>query len=323
MSVQDKILLTGGSGFIGTEVVDIALAQGFDVCNLDIAPPRKEDQSAVWRDVDVRDHERLDQEILEFQPDYLLHLASDIDITIDKLEEFKITIGGTKNVLAAAKKLPDLKRFIHISTQFVVKPGIEPTSEHHYDPYTLYGEAKAETEKLVWQADLKMPWFILRPVIIWGPYHPTFAQAILKYIGDGRYLHPVGREPIVRAFGYVTNTADQMIGFVNVDLKKAKQHIYYLGDDSIDYDIWADAFATPLTGKRAKRIPVSLLNFLGKAGDLVKIVGIPSPIDSGRAFRMRTGSKIDLSSTLALVGEPKVSFETGVEKTIDWLKEVR
>lgn len=317
--MNGRILLTGGSGFIGSEVVEIALERGFAVCNLDIGPPRTAEHKALWREVDVRDAAAMERELLEFQPDRVLHLASDIDISIQTLSQFKTTIDGTANVLAAIKKLPTLKRFIHTSTQFVVKPGVEPESERFVEPYTVYGEAKAEAEKLVWHANLRVPWFILRPTIVWGPHHPSFAQQIFRYIANGRYLHPVGREPITRAFGYVTNVADQMMGFATIDRSMTSRHVYYLGDDSIDYDIWADAFALGLTGRRAKRIPVGLLRLLGHAGDLAKAVGLNSPIDSGRAFRMSTPSKINLRPTHVLVGTPKVSFDTGVAETLKWL----
>lgn len=316
----EKILLTGGSGFIGSEIVDLALERGYQVRILDIRPPRTPEHLAYWRKVDVRDAATVSEQIAEFAPDRLLHLASDIDVTIRTLAEFKTTIDGTANVLAAAARLPELKRFIHVSTQFVVRPGVEPADERYLEPYTVYGEAKAETEKLVWAAHLGAPWFILRPVIIWGPNHPTFAQQIFRHMGTRRYLHPVGREPINRAFGYVTNVAEQMMTFATMDPALASRHVYYVGDGTIDYDLWADAFSVGLTGKPARRIPVWLLKLMGTAGDAVKAIGLRSPIDSGRAFRMSTASKVDLSPTLEITGPPRIGFDEGVRRTLEWLR---
>lgn len=318
--MTEKILLTGGSGFIGANVVDRALARGFTVRNLDFRPPRKAEHRALWQEMDVRDRAKLVDAIVSFAPDRVLHLASDIDVNIRTLGEFQTTIGGTSNVLEAVKQLPDLKRFIHTSTQFVVRPGVEPKDERFLDPYTVYGEAKAETEKLVWAADLQVPWFILRPTIIWGPHHPSFAQQIFRHMKSRRYLHPVGRAPINRAFGYVGNVADQMFAFAMLDAGATDRHVFYLGDDSIDYDLWADAFSVGLTGKPARRIPVSLLKLMGTVGDGVKALGLRSPIDSGRAFRMSTASRIDLKPTHDVVGPPQTSFDAGVKETLAWLK---
>ena len=55
----EKILITGGAGFIGSDVVAIALARGDEVPNLDINPPRDATQAPHWRQVDVRDREAI------------------------------------------------------------------------------------------------------------------------------------------------------------------------------------------------------------------------------------------------------------------------
>lgn len=317
--MSEKILLTGGSGFIGSEVLRIARERGFDVLNLDFKPPRVEAHKPFWRQGDVRDAAQVEQIALQYQPDIIMHLASDIDVSITQLEEFKTTIDGTANMLAAAAKLPGLKRFVHVSTQFTVKPGIKPRDERHLDPYTVYGEAKAQGERLVWQAKLPVPWYILRPTIIWGPHHPSFADQIFRHIARRNYLHPVGSAPILRAYGYVTNTAEQMMAFATIDPARVPGRVYYLGDESLDYDRWADAFSIGLTGKPAKRIPVWLLNLLGKGGDAFRALGLPAPIDSGRAFRMSTASQIDLAPTHQVTGQPSVGFEQGVKETLAWL----
>ncbi|WP_423068390.1 NAD-dependent epimerase/dehydratase family protein [Devosia sp. CN2-171] len=319
--MPDRLLITGGSGFIGAEVVSLALKAGLEVRNLDIAEPRAEQHKPLWRRVDIRDAAAVSAAVAEFDPHRVLHLASDIDVNIRTLEEFKTTINGTSNVLAALPRAQSLKSFVHTSTQFVVKPGVEPTSERHYDPYTIYGEAKALTEQAVWAANLTVPWYILRPTIIWGPYHPSFATQIFRHMRTGRYLHPVSSRPIVRTFGYVTNVAEQMVSFSLLADPDPARHVFYLGDASINYDSWADAFSVGLTGRPAKRIPVFALKTLGMAGDLVKAVGLPSPIDSGRAFRMSTASKIDLKPTFDVVGPPSIDFDAGVGHTLAWLRQ--
>ncbi len=320
--MSEKWLLTGASGFIGTNVASLALARGHRILNLDIKAPRLAEHKEFWRDVDVRSGDDVAREVREFAPDRIIHLASDIDITIETLPQFTTTINGTRNVALAAKQMPNLKRFVHISTQFVVRPGVKPESERHLQPYTVYGEAKAESEKIVWGAELPFPWFILRPTIIWGPYHPSFAQQIFKHIRAGFYLHPKGSKPIMRAFGYVRNTAQQTTAFAELPPDATDKHVFYLGDDSMDYDIWADAFSNGLRGRPARRIPLFALNAMGHAGDLLKAVGIRAPIDTGRAFRMSTSSAIDLSATHALIGPPKVTFEEGVGETLAWVKGV-
>jgi len=297
--------------------VEAALACGFSVRSLDVAPPAIAGHETLFERVDVRDREAVGRAVEAFAPTHILHLASDIDITISRLEDFVTTIGGTANIIGAARRLPALRRIIHVSTQFVCKPGKHPKSETDYDPYTLYGVAKAESERLIQASGL--PFLITRPTIIWGPRHPSFAQNIWRYIANGAYLHPVGLHPIMRCYGYVDNVAAQTIALLDGDV--GARRVFYLGDDTINYDVWADAFSVPLTGRRARRIPMPLLAVVAAAGSAARTLGIHSPIDLGRYHRMTTSSAIDLSPTFTIVGRPKVDFDTGVRETLKWLVE--
>lgn len=314
-----RVFLTGGSGFIGGELARLILDGGHELANLDLVAPHFEEQIPYWTQGDIRDIEALRAAIDAFQPDCLIHLASDIDVQITELSQFTTTIGGTRNVVEAVKATPSMRRFVHISTQFAVRPGVRPPDETYLEPYTVYGEAKAETERIVRGADLSIPWLIMRPTIIWGPNHPSFRENIFRHIIKRTYLHPVDQHKIMRAFGYVTNTAHQILTLALADNMPLDRRVFYIGDETIDYDRWADAFSIGLTGKKARRIPVALLKLMGAVGDFAKRFGLPAPIDSGRAFRMSTSSAVDLAPTLAATGTPPVSFDEGVQRTLAWL----
>ncbi len=315
---MSRLFMTGASGFIGNELAEIAVSGGHTICNFDIAPPT-DDKRAFWIEGDVRDADALARAMYNFAPDYVVHLASDTDVSIVDLEQFTVTLDGTRNVVAAVAGLPSLQRFVHISTQFAVRPGIAPPDDAYLEPYTVYGQAKAETERIVRGAKLSVPWLIVRPTIIWGPRHPSFSKNIFRYIRSRKYMHPVGLGPIRRAFGYVTNTASQIYALTLSDEANIRRKVYYVGDEALDYARWADAFSIGLTGKKARRLPVPLLKAMGLAGDFAKRLGLPAPIDSGRAFRMSTPSQVDLQPILDLAGPPAIGFDEGVAHTIAWL----
>ena len=315
-----RILLTGGSGFIGAEIVRIAAAQGHVVCNVDRVIPSQAAQVVFWLPGDVCDARRLYGQVCNFQPEIVIHLASDTDVRNTRIEQFTTTIDGTRNIIDAVGKASGVRRFVHISTQFVVMPGVVPHNDEHLEPYTVYGEAKAQTERLVRQARLACDWLIVRPTIIWGPHHPSFATNILKYIASRVYLHPSGKAPVMRAFGYVTNTAQQILTLALASDRPSQQRVFYAGDATINYDQWVDAFSIALTGKKARRIPLWLLHGLAALGDLVEMAGLRAPLNTGRAFRMSTSSAVDLSATLAIVGNPKIGFDDAIAATVSWLK---
>jgi len=123
----------------------------------------------------------------------------------------------------------------------------------------------------------------------------------------------------MRSYGYVRNTADQMVSFIDLDTTTNQNRVFYLGDGVIDYDKWVDAFSIGLTGRPARRIPKSALLALGIAGSMARVAGMRLPMDMGRYFRMTTPTDLDLSPTFAAVGHPQVSFEQGVRESLEWL----
>lgn len=321
MTEVKRLLLTGGSGFIGSHLADIALDAGMELLSLDLVAPKLPHQITFWRQLDIRDLESLKRAFAEFAPDYVVHLASDIDVSVEDISAFTTTVNGTRNVIEAVKVTPGILRFIHVSSQYTVTPGVSPRDEHDLQPYTVYGEAKAETERMVWASGLTVPWFIMRPTIIWGPRHPSFGNLIWKYIAERKYLHPQGAEPIRRTYGYVQNTADQMFRFLQVDHKSTNRRVFYLGDATINYDDWADRFSIALTGKKARRVPIWFLKLIAVFGDTIGKIGFRFPFNRGRLFRMTTSAPVDLDTTFAAIGRPNISIDDGVRESVAWLRQ--
>lgn len=95
-----KILITGGSGFIGTNYVDYALSNGCSVLNIDIKTPSKKEHIPLWTECDIMDYEKLKSIIFEFQPEYVIHLAAKTGAhSIRDIKEFAPNIQGVKNLI--------------------------------------------------------------------------------------------------------------------------------------------------------------------------------------------------------------------------------
>ena len=316
---RHKIFVTGGSGFIGSAVVDALEEQSFAIANFDIRPPVNDRHRQYWIAGDILDEVHLRQSLDEVRPDGVIHLAARADIIATDWADFASIHQGTANLLAAAGECEEAKRLINISTQLVIGPNYVPRSLTDFHPYTIYGKAKAYAEQLLMQWETPISWLTIRPTNIWGPGHPSFADAIWKYIRRRVYLHPSGG-PVFRTYGFVENMADQIIASLKADPTKTARQTYYGGDGVLDSAVWVDAFALALTGKRARRMPVPLLKMLGRAGDLVTAAGIGSPINSGRVMRMTQSYEQPLEPMLALAGAPKISLAEGVEKSVAWLR---
>lgn len=318
-----KVLVTGGSGFIGSHVVDVLLDRGFEVANFDIKPPTFQRQLTHWREGDLLDGPGLKACILAFRPDYVIHLAAKAEIYSTDWADFASIHQGTQNLLDAIDGYGRLKGLVNTSTQLVIGPGEEPRSLLDFRPYTTYGEAKAYAEALLYQWQSAVPWLTVRPANIWGPHHPSFADAIWKYIRQRVYLHPASAVPVTRTYGYVRNTAEQIVGLMQTDPRITSRQVYYVADSVLDSAIWADGFSLALTGRPARRVPPSVLKAMGVAGDIAARLGKRLPMDSGRAMRMTQSYPVPLHRTLELTGSPRVSFDAGVAESIAWLNEAQ
>ncbi len=166
-----KLLITGGCGFIGSNLVRLALDSGYDVVNLDALtyagnPASLSDlqDSPAYAFVrgDIRDADLLRETLEKHKPDAVLHLAAEshVDRSIDAPEDFILTnVVGTFRLLEAARRhhhaLPDGRkdsfRFLHISTDEVfgsLGPEGAFDEETPYDPRSPYSASKASSDHL-------------------------------------------------------------------------------------------------------------------------------------------------------------------------------
>ena len=89
-----KILITGGSGFIGTNMVEHFVNKGDEVLNIDWNAPQNSDHQKYWENVDILDYAKLETAITKFAPDYVVHLAARTDLYGKTLDDYKSNTVG-------------------------------------------------------------------------------------------------------------------------------------------------------------------------------------------------------------------------------------
>ena len=110
-----KVLLIGGSGFIGRRLIPLLLARGDSVTSVDIAPPVGLPEAAQFRRGDVRQFDEVIAAVAETKPDRLVNLAYHIGSDLPPQVAFKLNVQGMQNVFEAAR-LCDVPHTIYASS---------------------------------------------------------------------------------------------------------------------------------------------------------------------------------------------------------------
>lgn len=320
-----KILITGGSGFIGTNTIDALARLGSEILNYSLHSPLNSEQQSFWRRGDILDASATSEAFREFQPDLVLHLAARAECDENTTVEtgYSVNTQGTQNVLDAIRQTPSVARSIITSTQFVCGPGPLPKNDTDYFPATIYGQSKVVTEQLTRAAALRSCWTIIRPTNVWGPWHMRYRREFWRVLERGLYVHP-GRESVMRSYAYVGNVIHQIKKIFAAPRELVDGKTIYVGDRPINLMDWTEGFSRELVNRNVRIAPRILLRALALAGDLPsRLTGKPFLINSSRFRSMITDYDTPMEPVFEMFGENPYSLKDGITATVKWLRSSR
>src|SRR5262245_11787140 len=303
-----RILVTGGAGFIGSNVVDGFVADGHEVAVLDdLSTGRREFVHAKARffEADLTDSAALDACVGEFRPEVVDHHAAQIDVrrsVEDPQRDARINVLGAITLLESCRRHA-VRKVIYASTGGAIygEGRILPATEDHpVHPESPYGASKYAVEHYlyIWKLLHGVDFTVLRYPNVYGPRQNPHGEAGVNAIFIGLMLE--GKRP--RIFG----TGDQLRDYV------------YVGD-IVEANVLALSKGSGETvnigsgvGTSVKQIFAELKSILGFEGE--PIYDAPRPGEIQCIY-------LDAARAREVLGwRPRVGFREGLERTVAWAR---
>jgi nucleoside-diphosphate-sugar epimerase len=315
-----RILITGGSGFIGTNLVEFYIAEGFHVLNIDVNPPRNPSHINYWISVDITDRAKLLAAIEGFDPHCCFHLAARTDLAGRDASAYLANTEGVLNVLEALKLCSSIEFAVFASSMLVCKTGYLPKDDNDYCPTTAYGHSKVEGEILVRKhIGNSYKYIIVRPTSIWGPWFSTPYKDFFDAVRKGYYIHPYGRR-VHRSYGFVMNSVfqlDQLFKCKGGEL--VAKSVYICDYKPLELQSWACLIQNISNAPAIKELPYVFFKLLALIGDALKLVKIDFPLTSFRLKNMLTEAVHDSESLRKITGDLPHDVDDGVRLTVSWI----
>ena len=323
-----KLIITGGSGFIGSAVVRRAIEIGYTVINVDALTYSacqsnlisvKDNDRFIFEHIDIRDKDKLLRLFEKYQPDAVMHLAAEthVDRSIASPAIFLETnVIGTFNLLEVVRdyfqssNCPSDFRFHHISTDEVF--GSLPLDSTYkfsesspYNPRNPYSASKASSDHLVrsWHETFGIPVIISNCSNNYGPYQypEKLIPLVILNALFGKSLPIYGDGSNIRDWLHVEDHAQALL----IVLRQ--------GEIGSSYNIGGENEVSNLSLVRKLCLLMDDAHprSAGSYTDLISFIpdrlghDLRYAIDPGRIMR-------------ELDWKPKFSIEDGLEKTVMW-----
>jgi nucleoside-diphosphate-sugar epimerase len=321
-----KILLTGGTGFIGRNLAVKLAGMGHHVVCL-----VRDMERAFW----MREHAGLEPIVGDLtRKESLTHHVGNVDAIFhlagvtkarNRDEYLQINGEGTGNLIdAAVMGGPGVEKVLYVSSLAVAGPHTSKdpaTEDGKVTPITHYGESKLLGEELLMDRCGSVPWTIIRPPVVYGPYD---RDVFMYFKMAARGLVPVlGKGTMDLSIIHVDDVTEGIIlaGFSD----KSDGEIFYLSDGRV-YTV-GDLLTklTEITGRgRLIHLPPLCGRIAGRIGDILALLsGDAQVINSQKVMEALQDGWVCSSEKIRdrLGFHPTIEIAKGLEWTYRWYRD--
>ncbi len=329
MDKKNIAVVTGGTGFVGSHLVDLLLKEGYAVKCI-----TRKSSNLRWlegKSVEIHDCGLYNKEELKKvlqDADYLFHIAGIVKAKSEE-EYFKGNVETTRNLLDVCLEInPNIKRIMVTSSQTAAGPSvggktIDETKE--MEPLTRYGKSKKAEEEMVRKYMEKLPITIVRPPAVYGE-RDTEIYLIFRTFKMMRLFTMIGFNKKKVSMIHVTDLVRGM--FLAATKEKGKGETYFI--TSKEFYNWPQIgkIISEAMGKKALflRLPHWLVYTVAVFAQFFAMFSSKAAtfnIEKARDFVQPywTCSHEKAKKDLGFVQE--VSIEEGMKRTIRWYEEMK
>lgn len=320
-----RILVTGGSGFIGRYFHELLTGVGpyggHQTVILDLVKPAWNHSPSAFLQGDVRDPEAVRRAMQGC--DAVLHLAAaHHDFGIAESTFFTVNEGSARVIGDVADSM-GVRKVCFYSTVAIYGDAPEPRREEtHPEPFNPYGKSKLAGER-VWEAWTKRgegrSCLVIRPTVTFGPRNFANMYTLIRQIDRRRFME-VGDGRNIKSLSYVENIVEATMYVWDLPGRPAFDAYNYIDKpDLTSREIVAQVYQS--LGRRAPgvHIPLGLACAAAFPFDVViKLTGKNLPISSARIRKLCTQTKYESDKILATGYKPRVSLREGIDRMVKW-----
>jgi nucleoside-diphosphate-sugar epimerase len=320
-----KVLVTGGTGFVGSHSVKAILDAGHDL-RLLVRSPRR--LASALEPLGVGGVEHVVGDATDAEPvrramdgcDAVVHAAAIFSYDARAARAMQRVNARATEVVLGASRDAGLNPIVHVSSYVALLPpgGVLDRDSPVGDPRGVYARSKAETEQMARQLqDQGAPVVITYPGMVWGPHDPhlgeaaTFARSVLRGLVP---LVPPGQLPIV-------DVRDVAAAHAAILSRKRGPQRYMLAGGTASLAELIDLIRR-VTGRRLVRVaaPAPLVLGMTAAGDVVqRVLPFRLPFNFGGVWVAAHGGPIDASATERDLGVRFRPLEDSIADMLRWL----
>ncbi len=270
-----KILITGGTGLLGSEILKQAKEKKLNI----LVPTHKE--------LDITDKESVSKYIKKHSLECIINCAAQVNVDICEANQeacYALNRDAVKNILEAIKENKKPTIFVQISSSEVfgrIHEGeykIEGYKEDDFPmPFSAYQKSKTEAEEITTQFCSKFPrifpkYYIVRVGWLFGKGRPTFVERFVKDLLAGGSV-----EAVVDQWRSPTATKDVALALLSLVVGQYESGIYHLAGEVKKGEVSTPQVVEEIRkilGEKAQKATVKLV----KRDDIFKVPRAPSNV---------------------------------------------